>query len=74
MRRRTRTWSMPGVERRPEGFGWFVRLPVQFSTSEELRAAVTGSVYAGDPQLAHQAEIAPVMKHAVQRLYAAGQE
>ena len=32
-----------GVKQRPGGFRWFVRLPSQFSTWEELRAAVTES-------------------------------
>lgn len=58
-----------GVEKRPAGFRWFVRLPGQFSSGEEFRDAVTGAVYAREPQLTHPAEIAPVMKQAVQRLY-----
>ncbi|KRE44564.1 hypothetical protein ASG92_12920 [Arthrobacter sp. Soil736] len=58
-----------GVEQRPGGFRWFVRLPGQFSTWEELRAAVTGAVYARERQLAHPRDIAPIMKQEVQRLY-----
>lgn len=58
-----------GVEKRPGGFRWLVRLPAQFSTWEEFRAAVTGAVYAKEPQANHPAEIAPVMKQEVRRLY-----
>lgn len=58
-----------GVEKRPGGFRWFVRLPGQFPTWEEFSGAVTGAVYAREPQPSHPAEIAPVMKQAVQRLY-----
>jgi hypothetical protein len=59
-----------GVEKRPGGFRWFVRLPSQFSSWEELRAAITGAVYTSEPQVVHPAEIAPIMKQAMQRLYA----
>jgi hypothetical protein len=59
-----------GVEQRPGGFRWFVRLPSQFSSCEEFRAAVTGAVYASEPRVVHPAEIAPIMKQAMQRLYA----
>lgn len=59
-----------GLEKRPGGFRWFVRLPSQFSSWEELRSAITGAVYAGEPQVVHPAQIAPIMKQAVQRLYA----
>ncbi|MBT2550862.1 DUF5956 family protein [Arthrobacter sp. ISL-65] len=62
-----------GVEKRPGGFRWFIRLPGQFSAWEELRAAITGAVYASEPQAVHPAEVAPIMKQAMQRLYA-GQE
>jgi hypothetical protein len=58
-----------GVEKRPGGFRWFVRLPAQFSTWEEFSAAVTGAVYAREPQPTHPAEIAPAMKLTVQHLY-----
>ena len=59
-----------GVKQRPGGFRWFVRLPSQVSTWEELRAAITGAVYASEPQAVHPAQIAPIMKQAMQRLYA----
>lgn len=58
-----------GVEQRPGGFRWFVRLPGHFSTAEEMRAAVTRGVYARFPQPTHPAEIGPIMKQVVQRLY-----
>jgi hypothetical protein len=62
-----------GAEQRPPGFRWFVRLPAQFSSWDEFSAAVTRSVYARAPQAVHPSEIAPVMKQAIQYLYA-GQE
>ncbi|MDQ0619163.1 DUF5956 family protein [Arthrobacter globiformis] len=62
-----------GAEQRPLGFRWFVRLPAQFLSWDEFSAAVTRSVYARAPQAVHPSEIAPVMKQAIQRLYA-GQE
>jgi hypothetical protein len=62
-----------GVAQRPPGFRWFVRLPAQFLTWDEFSAAVTRSVYARAPQAVHPSEIAPVMKQAIQYLYA-GQE
>ena len=58
-----------GVEPRPGGYCWFVRLPAQFSSWEEMRGAVTSAVYAVDPRTTHPADVAPVMKQAVQRLY-----
>jgi hypothetical protein len=31
-----------GVEKRPAGFRWFIRLPGEFSIWDELRAPATG--------------------------------
>ncbi|MGN7250176.1 MULTISPECIES: DUF5956 family protein [unclassified Arthrobacter] len=63
-----------GVEQRPPGFRWFVRLPAQFFSWDEFSAAVTRSVYAQEPQPVHPSEIAPVMKRSIQRLYAGQQD
>ena len=59
-----------GVEKRPGGFRWFVRLPSQFSSWEGFRDAATAAVYASEPHAVHPAQIAPIMEQAVQRLYA----
>lgn len=58
-----------GVEQRPGGYRWFVRLPAQFSSWQEMSSTITAAVYAGDPKPTHPAAVAPVMKQAVQRLY-----
>ena len=58
-----------GVEQRPPGFRWFVRLPAQFLSWDEFSAAATRSVYARAPQPINPSEIAPIMKQAIQQLY-----
>lgn len=58
-----------GVGQRPGGFRWFVRLPAQFSTWEDMVSAVTAAVYTYEPRSSHPADVAPAMKQAVQRLY-----